>query len=153
MSHVTATASGGTNSYAVYNKSCSPQMIQVASIASDGDSNQGIRNESASPEMTDITAKASGGSYSRAIYNTNSSPEVTNAIATASGATIQNIGVRNTDSSSPTIRNSVLTGTTYSVYRSSGTPKVANSQLDGPLSSGVTCFGNYDASLVAVVCP
>jgi hypothetical protein len=30
---------------------------------------------------------------------------------------------------------------------------VGGSKLDGPVSTNLTCFGNYDASYAAVACP
>ncbi len=180
MTYVTATASHGTGNRAVYNaSSVSLMLTDVAVSVSGGNDNYGIYNYVSSPTMTDVTATASGGTSSYALYNTGSSYTMTNVIASASAGTY-NYGVYNYNSSvmmtnvvasasggtynrgvdnhnsSPTIRHSVLEGTTASVSRSgsSGTVKVANTQLIGPvLGSGLTCFNNYDATLDPVTCP
>ena len=153
--HLTVESDGTGQTYAVafYNYDSSPAMSNVTATASGGTTNYGVYNySSSSPTMDNVTATASGGTtYNYGVRNSSSSPTMNNVTATASGGT-SNYGVYNS-SSSPTIRDSVLTGDTNSVYRSGGTVKVANSQLVGPLSSGLTCFGNYDASLVAIVCP
>ena len=70
LSHVSATAFGGTFGYGVYNfSSSSPTMTNVTDIGSSGtDSGSGattsygvINNFSSSPIMTNVTATGSGG--------------------------------------------------------------------------------------------
>jgi pectin methylesterase-like acyl-CoA thioesterase len=154
ISQVTATASGGSNSYGVINQnSSSPTMTNVTAMASGGSGSYGVLNSSSSPTMTNVTATGSGDSLSSGVINQNSSsPMMTNVTATASGGS-NSIGVFNI-SSSPTIRNSLFEGSTYSVYLdSTDTVKVANSQLIGPVLSGLTCFNNYDENLDPVNCP
>lgn len=64
--------------------------------------------------------------------------------------------------SSPTIRQSKLSGSTFSLAQTTnggnaGTGKVALSQLEGQVArlgvSTLQCFNNYDANLAAVTCP
>ena len=179
MTNVTAGATGGTFSYGVYNAGSSPTMSAVTASASGGsDENYGVYNSSSSPTMSNLIAAADGGStVNYGVYNTDSSPAMTNVTATASGA-FSNIAVRNNSSSprmsnvtargsggdesygvyntysSPTIQHSTLEGSTASVNRiGTGSVKVANSQLIGPVvGPGLTCFDNYNASLTAVTC-
>jgi len=155
MENVTVTVpGGGTGNYGVYNYSSSPTMDNVTTTASGGTYSYGVVNFlSSSPTMNNVTAKATGASTSsNGVYNYNSSsPTMTNVTATASGGSGENYGVYNY-SSSPRIRNSILTGTTGSVY-SDGGGDLAYSELVGPVTTGLTCIGNYDASLAAVTCP
>ena len=153
MIDVRANALGGTATRGVFNSNSSPQMVNVVVTASDGAAdNHGVYNyNSTSLSLTDVTIKASGsGSSNYAVSNEDSSPQMTNVVATASGGA-NNYGAWNTGSS-PLIRQSVLEGSTNSVYASGGAVQVANSQLIGPVGAGVTCFDNYDQSLVAATC-
>lgn len=56
----------------------------------------------------------------------------------------------------PTIKQSKVSGSTYSLYQESGsTVKVALSQLVGPVgvvSGTLQCFNNYDENLQPVTC-
>ena len=154
MTKVTASASGGNDNYGIYNYASSPAMTDVTATASGGTSSYALYNTVSSYTMTNVIASASAGTYNYGVYNYNSSVMMTNVVASASGGSY-NRGVDN-HVSSPTIRHSVLEGTTASVSRSgsSGTVKIANTQLIGPvLGSGLTCFNNYDAALDPVICP
>jgi len=111
-----------------------------------------IYSNAATPRLTHVTATASGGIYRFGVYNTNySSPTMTGVTATAAGGT-SNYGVYTSVSSYPTIRNSALSGSTYSLGGDGGA-KVAASMLDGTVASGHTCFQNYNASFAPVTCP
>jgi hypothetical protein len=59
--------------------------------------------------------------------------------------------VHNGDSSSPTIRDSSLTGNDHSISNSGSTATVADTMLDGPVTGGgLTCVGAYDETFVAL---
>lgn len=157
ITHVTLNATGGTRSYGLYNRNTALPALTNVTVTASGASfqNFGVSNASSSPTMTNVTATAAGGSSNFAIYSVSgSSATLTNVTARALGATGTNYGSFNTTSTT-TILNSVIEGQAagYSVHRSGGTVKVANSQLSGAVSSGVTCFNNYDANLAAVACP
>ena len=125
MTHVTVLASDGLNNYSIFNTSSSPDMDNVTATASGGAGtvNTGVRNISSSPDMTNMTVTASGGST--------------------------NYTVRNSDGSSPTIRNSTLVGPT-SIFSFSSTTKVANSMLYGSVSgTGIKCIGAYNINFAA----
>jgi hypothetical protein len=136
MISLTATASGGTNSYGVYNVG-SPTMISVTATASEGTNNHGVYNFNSSLTMNNVTAAASGGTNSYGVYNASGSPTMRSVTATASGGT-NNHGVYNF-SSWPTIQNSTVRtsgGTSsYGIYNSAGggsyTVKVDNCQVSG----------------------
>jgi hypothetical protein len=101
MSHVTATASGGSTNYGIYNNnSSSPMMSDVTATASGGSDNYGVANRnSSSPTMSDVTATASGGSDNYGVSNSSdSSPIMRDVTASASGST-NNFGVYNNSSS------------------------------------------------------
>jgi hypothetical protein len=153
MNNVVTTAVDGNNTNrGVHNDAGSyPTMNNVTAIAAGGSSSAGVRNVNSSPAMTNVMATASAGSNTNyGVYNTNSaSPVMTNITASALGGG-NSYGVYNYGSgTSATIRNSVLEGDTYSVYNANAsTAKVANSQLIGSvLSTGMTCFNNYDENL------
>ena len=82
------------------------------------------------PTMTDVTATASGGAGNHGAYHENSNS---------------------------TIRQSKLSGSTFSLYQfgSSNTVKVALTQLVGTVrrdSGTLQCFNNYDQNMAAVTC-
>ena len=70
--------------------------------------------------------------------------------ATATGGA-SNFGVYN-DSSSPTIRNSSITGTDNSIFNSGSTAQVADTALGGGnvVGGGFTCVGAYTTAFVAL---
>ena len=70
MNNVTATATGGTNSYGVY-------------------------NDSSSPSMNNVTATATGGTDNRGVYNWASSPSIRNSSITGATHSISNVGTSN----------------------------------------------------------
>ena len=128
MTAVTATGTGGTYSYGVYNYAGS------------------------SPSMTAVTATGIGGTDSYGVYNTGSSPSMMNVTATATGGT-NNRGVYNNSSSSPSVRNSSITGDDYSISNSgTSSAQVADTMLDGTVTAGggLTCVGAYDETFSAL---
>jgi len=143
LTHVTASASGGTNNFGVFNDSSAPTMMNVTASASGGTSiNTGVYNYSSSPTMMNVTASGSGGtSINIGVYNSTSSPTMMNVTASGSGGT-NNYGVFN-DSSSPTINNSAISTSSaivlginnYGIYNSASsgiyTVSVNNSQVTG----------------------
>lgn len=140
LTHITASAWGGTANYGVSNKASSPTMTNVTASASGGSDNIAVRNSGgSSPMMTNVTANASGGTVNYGVWNNSSSPTMSNVTASASGGTTANYGVYNYNDSSPTINNSVISangGTnSYGIYNtaSSGTytVRVNNSQIRG----------------------
>ncbi|HEX8681847.1 MAG TPA: pectinesterase family protein [Ardenticatenaceae bacterium] len=154
MNNVVVDAAGQSASYGVYNiANAMPRMTNVTISATGGGPGAfGVYNYSSAPWMDDVIVKAGGGSDNFAVYNLDSRPVMDSVTASTAGGG-NNYGVYSISSSSLTIRNSQLTGSTNSVYRENlSTVNVANSQLVGPVSSGVKCFNNYNASLNAVTC-
>jgi len=163
MLHVTATATGSTGNYGVNNTSSSPSMNNVTATATGGTTGAGVYNfGSSSPSMNNVTATATGGIGNYGVYNISSSPSMNNVTATgekiADNGLSTAFGVYNSDSSapvissSPSIRNSSITGSTNSI-RNSGTSsaQVADTMLGGPVvaGGGVACVGVYDTDFVA----
>ncbi len=131
--------------------------LRLLTVKSDGTGQSyatAIHSSSASPRLTNVTASALGGAETFGVYNSSSSPTMRNVTATGSGGSNANYGMYQ-NNGSPTIAHSKLEGATYSVYRGGlGAVKIANSQLDGPLSASLICFNNYDMSFAAVLtCP
>jgi hypothetical protein len=136
LTHVTASALGGTFNYGVYDYASSPTMQNVTAGASGENENYGVFNyASSSPTMTNVTASAFGGTdLNYGVYNNSSSPAMAYVTASASGGT-ENYGVYN-NSSSPSMKNvtaSAAGGNTNSgVYNHSSSPAMA----------GVTAIGS-----------
>ena len=151
MTNVTATASGGASSSGVLNAHSSPTMTHVTATASGGNVNHGVENNSSSsPTMTSVTATASGGTTSYGVDNFSSSPKMTHVTATASGGTSYNYGVNNMSSSTTKIDHSVISGTTTIYTSADSFTYVGNTRLKGGAVNGYhnTCAGVYDENFV-----
>ncbi|MFT6290399.1 MAG: hypothetical protein ACJAR2_000987 [Ilumatobacter sp.] len=141
MLHITATATGGTQSVGVYNVSSSPTMNNVTATATGGTNNRGVYNNASSPTMNNVTATATGGTNNRGVYSFSSSPTMNNVTATATGGT-ESVGVYNKSASSSTIHSSSITGTTNSIlsFGETSSSRVADTILDGPITGpGFAC--------------
>jgi hypothetical protein len=156
LTHVTATASGGTHNYGVFNYYySSPAMAHVTASASGGTNNYGVLNSnSSSPAMTNVTATAAvygstNGTNSYGVYNSASSPAMTNVTATASGATAS-YGVYNSGVSSPAMTNVIISAVNstyrnYGVYNSASSPAMTNATVTAHSYSGdVESFSVYN---------
>jgi hypothetical protein len=149
----------GPCSSAISNNSASPRLTHLAAEVTGGGSHHAVFNASnSSPTMTDVTATASGGTFSYGVFNSGSSPTMTDVTATASGGSSANYGVWDQTGSSPTIKQSKLSGTSNSLWHDpafgGGTAKVALSQLVEPVGgSSFQCFNNYNENMAAVACP
>jgi hypothetical protein len=144
------------------NSSSSPMMTNMTVSASGGNGpstigNIGVYNISSSPMMTNVTASASGNSSGGnvGVYSVeSSSPTMTNVTASALEGTISS-GVYSNAGSTTMIHNSVIIGSTNTLYNGPyTTTRVANSKLDGgPVSNNtgtLTCVGAYTGSYVAL---
>ncbi len=152
---VESDGSGNVYAIGIRNASDSPRISNVTITTSGGTYNYGIINlSSSSPPISNATVTASGGTQrTYGIYNAfASSPPISNATVTASGET-NSYGIYNI-ASSPTIRDSAISGSTHSIYNNNeSTSKVAYSMLNDPSSAGTTCIGTYDATFAPVTCP
>jgi len=153
MMNVTANASGGNDSYGVWNYNSSPIMTKVSVTASGGTWNRGVINESSSsPTMTDSTATASGGNDSYGVWNDSSSFVIQNSVISASEGIYANDGLHNiatTGSYTIKINNSQITGGTSTIYQDSYyTTMVGASQLAGGGVFGGTyiCAASYNGN-------
>jgi len=154
MNNLTITASGGTNNFGVSNDTSSPAMNNLTITASGGTNNFGVYNAISSPAMNNLTITASGGTITTGenygvSNNNNSSPPMNNLTITASGGTYT-YGVYNDINSSPTIYSSRIKGGTNSVFNNNSTAKIANTMLNGAVSTGCTCINAYDASFTTL---
>jgi hypothetical protein len=104
--------------------------------------------------MTNVISIGSGGTTNYGIYNFFGNSTVINVTSTGSGGSA-NFGVYNYQGGPYKINNSVITGSTYSVYNDGATTYVGASQLTGTTSGSPTCAGVYDASYTfyASTCP
>ncbi len=164
MTDVSASASGGTNNYGVWNNSSSPAMMNVSASASGGTNNRGVYNLSSSPAMTDVSASATGGAdYNYGVYNYSSSVVIQDSVIGASGGT-HNYGVFHnsvgSNSYTVTINYSQVTGSTNTIFNENNfTTRTGASLLDGgaALANGgtLTCAGVYDEAYTfyASTCP
>ena len=151
---------GGSCSSAISNTSASPRLTHVSAEATGGGVNMAVFNtNNSSPIMTSVTATASGGLANNGVFNiNNSSPTMTEVTADAA------IGVSNSSGSSPTIRQSRLSGdpppfgSPLTVDGAGTSAKVALTQLSASptvLGGGASlqCFNNYNENMAAVNCP
>jgi hypothetical protein len=113
-----------------------------------------ICNRAASPKLSHLTLIAAGvvstGCNSGLSNYSSSAPVLTNLTINAAGGVDYSFGVYNYSSSSPTIYSSRITGVTNSVNNTNSTSKIANTMLDGPVTTGSTCIGTYNASFGAL---
>ncbi|MFT6156829.1 MAG: hypothetical protein ACI9I4_001737, partial [Neolewinella sp.] len=112
----------------------------------------GVSNSSSSPDMDNVTATALGGTNNYGVSNSSSSPDMDNVTATASGGT-SSTGVSNSSSSSPTIKDSEITGSINSLFNTSTSSlNVFTSQLDGPITvgGGATCLDSHNGAGLAL---
>jgi hypothetical protein len=103
--------------------------------------------------LTHVTITASDGWAAYGIVANASSLTLTETTVVASGAA-GDFAV-SAQSSPLTIYHSRVAGTTQTaIYTDApGLARVAHSQLEGGLSPGIACTGNYDANLAPVTCP
>ena len=117
---------------------------EVRFLTVKGTDGAAIVNSNASPRITNVSATVSGGTYSDyGVLNYSSSATMTDVTATASGG-FHSVGVEN-DSAVPTIRNSRIEGSTYSMT-GTDSPRVGASQPVGSVSGSLTCVDAYDGS-------
>ena len=153
--HLTINNTGGsTYSLGVWTEDVVDGTVSMSDVTATGTGgtsyNYGVYNTFSSPSMTDVTATATGGTYSYGVYNTSSSPSMNNVTATGTGGT-NNRGVYNAFWSSPSIRNSSITGDDYSIHNSgTSSAQVADTMLDGTVSAGggLACVGAYTEAFV-----
>ncbi len=93
--------------------------------------------------VTAVSVAPAGSSSGAAVFAT--SAEATNLTATGDDFGWSSFG----STTSVLVRNSILTGAN-SVEHTAGTLDIAHSQLFGPVTGTPTCFGAYDAGLVAL---
>jgi hypothetical protein len=158
MINVTASASGqpgAQSAYGVWNRDTgsnptSVSMTNVTATASGADSqNSGVANHgpSTTVTMTDVTSTASGGSSAFGVQNFGaSSVEMTRITASAVNASFA-VGIWGRQSN-VNISNSVVSGTSYSLYAESFVHYVTNTKLQGRalFSSSLICTGVTDLS-------
>ena len=153
MKNGTATASGGTNSYGVYDEDSETTMRDVTASASNGGYNAGVYIAASSLTMQNVTASASGGTYNYGVENFSSSPTMMNVTATVSGGT-HNYGMWN-DNSSPTIQGSLISGDTGDGIHNAGggagpyTVTINNSRIVGADSTIWTDVKTYTTKVGA----
>lgn len=123
---------GNYHAMAIYSNRAAPRLTHITAIASGGSNTGGVVNRYASSIMTNVTAIISGNChYCYGVDNTFSSPVMTNITATASGSAGYNYGVRN-GGSSPRMMN--VTATASGGHDSYG---VSNGMSDNTSSSPV----------------
>jgi hypothetical protein len=137
----------------------SQAWLEQVSIAATGGSNTyAIDNGGGSAAyLRDVTAEASGAStYNYGVFNQNTALiTATNLIVEASGGG-GSYGVLNADDGGTvTLDRSTVTGESSSVRNDNSSVGffVGLTKLNGPLSTNLTCFGNYGISYGGVVCP
>jgi tryptophan synthase beta subunit len=108
--------------------------------------------------MTGVTATGTGGtSTTTGMFNTFSTTTINNLTTTASGGGgVNNLGMQNVNTSTTTIRNSVITGASFSIIQNAtGTVRMTGSTLQpGTVSAAGTFVGefNVDGSGGPIIC-
>jgi hypothetical protein len=155
MTNVTATATGGTNAYGIYNYvPSSLTMTGGRAIGSAGSgTNIGIWNVGGVPSFDTVTATGTGGTQARGIVNSSGATvTLVNVTSTGSGgSTNADWGIDNYGSSVTSIRDSFITGTPNSILNQSGAVGVAMTRLSTLASGAMTCIGAYSATTWAVL--
>jgi hypothetical protein len=164
LTHVTAIASGGSNTnYGISNwQSSSPMMTHVTISASgEGSSdNLGIYNRSSSsPTMTNVIVSAFGGNHAIAVQNVSSDPTMQEVIALAAGASIYNYGVASDLGSEPTMMDVTATASGASGSNNYGVSNASEAMMTNVIASasggtynyGVKNYLSYPATLVNVM--
>ena len=134
MTNVSATASGGTNSYGIDNIHSSPTLSNVTITASGGSQyNYGIHNnQSSTAYLMNVTSNATGGVDSFGILNTNSGASMTIDHSRLSGKR--------------SVRNDNNVATIF----------IGSSKLNGDVlgaNGTIKCVGVYDGNYSAITCP
>ena len=156
---MTASASGGTSSYGLYNDgSSSPTLSDVTLSASGAATNIGLNNTGSGTVMTNVRVKGSGTSNNFGVYNMGSLT-MTSVQVEGSGGT-SNYGLHkaaSTGTYTVTINHSEIIGSSYTINNDTEFPTlVGASRLEGgPVSGSVTCAGVYDENYLfsASTCP
>ena len=161
LEHVGVTTRGGQRAYSIDNANDSDATLNdVTVVASHGaDSNRGIFNHfDAQITATDLIVEVAGvsGSNGYGVLNQESALLTADNLAVRTFGGTGNYGVLNAnDGGTVTIDRSTVTGVNSSVRNDNDSADffVGTSKLVGPVSTHLTCFGNYDASYGGVVCP
>ncbi|MFZ4859944.1 MAG: beta strand repeat-containing protein [Desulfuromonadaceae bacterium] len=143
MDNLTVRATGGINSYAVYNTTASPVMNNISATASATSASYAVYNSNASPIMQNVTATTEGGTSGYGIYNYGTSEPVMVNVDAAALYSTYNYGMYNSANFGAyniTIDRSSFTGAAYSIFNDSEfTLKIGGSRLSGPTNN----LGSY----------
>ena len=129
--------------------------VTVNNTGSNLNYSSGIWTVSAVPgnvSLDDVTVTAAGGNVSYGIYNFVSSPRMTNVTATGTGGT-DGYGVYQ-QGGSVLIRDSFLTGSTFSVRKVSGTIRILNTVFNGNTAGvgAAACIAALTTQLTDFIC-
>ena len=128
----------------------SVSLLHVTVTVSSPNLDYGVYNLSSAPAMDDMTVTV-GGNDGYAVSNDGSAVTMNNITATAVSA-VGGFGIFNT-SSTVTISNSYITGTTNSVYRNGGTARLSDTKLNGgTFGMAGRCFNVFDIGLLTYTC-
>jgi hypothetical protein len=148
----------GTNTGVESAATAQVSVEQVRITAQEGTYAYAVNNsEGGETTLIDVTAEAGGASiYNYGVLNQGSAVvTASNLVVEASGGT-GSYGVLNADDGGTVkVDRSTVTGTSSSVRNDNESSDflVGLSKLVGPVSTHLTCFGNYGASYAGVVCP
>jgi hypothetical protein len=148
----------GTNTGVASAAAAQVRLEQVSITARDGIFAYAVNNwGGGDTALIDVTAEAGGASdYNYGVLNQDSAlVYANNLVVEASGGT-GSYGVLNADNGGTVkLDRSTVIGTSSSVRNDNTSADffVGASKLEGPLSTNLTCFGNYDATYSAVGCP
>jgi hypothetical protein len=140
------TGRGGDEAQGIYNDGSNTTLeaTSATALAENGTSiNKGLGNSSgAGAKLRGGSFTARGGTYAYGIHNTGTGTDLEANGVTALGedGSSTNDGLTNAASATANVTQSVLEGTTRSVWRTAGTVTVSNSRLvGGAVAGAVTC--------------
>ncbi len=152
-------AGGSVDNVGVRGQVNSEQRLEHTNIvAMGGDYAYGVLNvDGTATTLIDVTSKASGAStYNYGVFNQDDAAiTAANLIAEASGGA-GSYGVMNGNGGGTVIIDrSTIGGVNASIRNDNSSVDfvVGGSKLDGPVTANLTCYGNYDATYAAVICP
>ncbi len=148
MSDIEVHTTSLTSTYALYSISSALTLTDVLARATDAATIAGlVAFANSTVTLRGGSIATSGGSSTYGILAGDSLLSLSAVTISGAGTGIYNAN------STLRLRDAAVSGSVYSIYRASGAVQVANSQLVGVLTVGLTCFGTYDASLAPLTCP
>ena len=153
---------GASQNFAIFNQAVvgtgvTMQNIIATATGTGSSSNYAVYNlDNSSPKMRNVYAEARDGAWSRGVCNEqNSSPTMSDITASASGGTGGNHGLFNDSTSTPIVRHSSFYGETTGINGIYSGARIMETKIQGGVANdagGTQCRDTYDENLNDVNC-